>query len=60
MARGSVSKRNGGYGYRVDLGPDPETGRRCQRMKQGFRTKREAEDKMNELLGEVRAGRWSA
>ena len=43
MARGSVRRHDGGWGYRVDLGADPATGKRRQASKQGFRTKREAE-----------------
>lgn len=56
MARGSVFRRNGGYGARVDLGPDPSTGKRRQLSRQGFRTKREAEAALDELLSSVRAG----
>ena len=56
MARGSVFRRNGGYGIRVDLGPDPATGKRRQRMKQGFSTKREAEAALAELMSDVQAG----
>jgi integrase len=43
MARGSVFKRSGGWAYKVDTGFHPETGKRRQKVKQGFRTKREAE-----------------
>ena len=56
MARGSVFKRNGRYGIRVDLGPDPRTGERRQSSRQGFRTKREAETALDEALGSLRAG----
>lgn len=56
MARGSVYKRNNSYGYRADLGPDPATGRRRQMSKQGFRTKKEAEAALGDLLSSVRAG----
>ena len=44
IARGSVFKRSGGWAYKVDTGFHPETGKRRQSVKQGFRTKREAEN----------------
>ncbi|MCP4959225.1 MAG: hypothetical protein GY925_08165 [Actinomycetia bacterium] len=56
MARGRIFKRQGGYGYRVDLGPDPSTGRRRQEHRQGFRTKREVEAALDERLNSLRAG----
>lgn len=43
MARGSVFKRSGGWAFKVDTGFHPETGKRRQSLKQGFRTKRQAE-----------------
>ena len=43
MARGSVRRKDNGWSYRVDLGPDPATGKRRQLAKQGFRTRKEAE-----------------
>ena len=56
MARGSVFKRNGRYGIRVDLGPDPRTGVRRQTSRQGFRTKKEAEHALDEALTSLRNG----
>jgi len=56
MARGRIFKRQGGYGFRVDLGPDPATGKRRQSQRQGFRTKREAEAALADKLGEIRSG----
>jgi integrase len=50
MARGSVRRHDNGWGYRVDLGPDPATGKRRQVSKQGFRTKREAEQAAQAVL----------
>ncbi len=50
MARGSVFKRNNSYGFRADLGPDPATGRRRQLSKQGYRTKKQAEEALNEAI----------
>ena len=56
MARGSIYKRNSGYGYVVDLGPDPATGKRRQTYKQGFRTKREVEAALEKALAAIRDG----
>ncbi|WP_424342785.1 Arm DNA-binding domain-containing protein, partial [Ilumatobacter sp.] len=44
MARGSVYKRHGGWAYKIDTGFNPETDKRRQATKQGFRTKKEAEN----------------
>ncbi|MGH3866232.1 MAG: tyrosine-type recombinase/integrase [Pseudonocardiaceae bacterium] len=41
--RGSVTKYGAGWRYRVDLGPDPLTGKRRQTAKGGYSTKREAQ-----------------
>ena len=43
MARGPIFKRHCRYALRVDAGLDPTTGKRKQVLRQGFRTKREAE-----------------
>jgi integrase len=56
MARGSVTKRNGAWGFRVDAGLDPETGSRRQIRRQGFRTKRQAEAALAELQKTVNDG----
>ena len=45
-----MRRHDNGWGYRVDLGPDPATGRRRQVSKQGFRTKREAEQAAQAVL----------
>jgi integrase len=47
---GSVKRRSGGWAFRVDIGADPSTGRRCQVSKQGFATKRAAEQAMAEVV----------
>lgn len=49
MARGSVFKRHGGWGFKVEAGVHPETGNRRQIKRQGFRTKREAEQALAEV-----------
>lgn len=56
MARGRIFKRQGGYAFRVDLGPDPATGSRRQIQRQGFRTKREAEAALDEHINTIRSG----
>ena len=43
MARGSILRRHGSYAIRVDLGPDPSTGKRRQYNKQSLPTKKAAE-----------------
>lgn len=50
MARGSVRRADGAWGYRVDAGLDPATGKRRQLSKQGFRNKRDAESALNAVL----------
>lgn len=56
MAHRSIRRFDGGWGYRVDLGPGPSTGKRRQTSKQGFRTKRQAELAMQEIIGAARDG----
>ena len=48
--RGSVERRNSGWGYRVDLPRDPATGRRRQASRQGFARKRDAEAALADLV----------
>ncbi len=54
--RGSVIKRGKSWSYVVDLGRDPATGRRRQRWKGGWATKREAELALHRVLGRVGSG----
>ena len=56
VARGSVRRKDNGWSYRVDLGPDPSTGRRRQLAKQGFRTRKEAETALGALLTSISTG----
>jgi integrase len=42
--RGSVKRHGGSWRYRIDLGPDPLTGKRRQLAKSGFATRRAAEE----------------
>jgi integrase len=57
MARsGTVARYDSGWGYRVEGAPDPATGRRRQHWKQGFRTKRAAEDALKAFIAETQHG----
>jgi len=58
--RGSIVKRGKGYSVVVDLGRDPETSKRRQKWHSGFRTKREAEAGLAELVGNVNRGTYVA
>ena len=54
--RGHVHKRGSTWGYVVDVGRDPATGKRKQRTKGGFRTRAAAEDALTEVLNEICSG----
>ena len=56
--RGHVHRRGAGWGYVADIGFDPVTGKRRQRTKSGFKTKREAEEAVRAVLDEVRVGAY--
>ncbi len=58
--RGHVSKQGATYCYVVDLPRDPATGKRRQKFKRGFRTKREAETALNEALKDLQDGSYVA
>lgn len=55
--RGSVIRRGKTWSYVVDVGRD-DAGKRRQRWKGGFRTKRDAQRALSELLGKVDEGSW--
>ena len=55
MVRGSVRRRNDRWGFRVDVGLDPVSGRRLQVSRQGFATKREAESALNGIMAGLAA-----
>lgn len=42
--------------YWVDIGPDPKSGKRRQRSKGGFKTRKDAEDAVAALISEVNQG----
>jgi hypothetical protein len=54
--RGSIRKRGSTYTYWLDIGSDPVTGKRRQRTKGGFRTKRECQAALNEAISALRSG----
>jgi integrase len=54
--RGSIRKRGSTYTYWLDVGPDPVTGKRRQRTKGGFRTKRECQAALNAAIAAVQGG----
>ncbi len=56
--RGSVVKRGKGYSVVLDVGRDPQTGKRRQKWHSGYRTKREAEAALAEMVGNVNRGTY--
>lgn len=56
MARGSVYRKGGGWAFRVDAGFQPGTGKRRQMLKQGFRTKKDAENALGEAARDASRG----
>lgn len=58
VARGSVRKRGSTWTVVLDVARDPVTGRRRQKSKGGFRTRKAAEAALRELVASVDAGRY--
>jgi integrase len=56
--RGSIIRRGTGYSVVVELARDPHTGRRRQRWHSGYRSKREAEAALAELIASVNQGAY--
>jgi hypothetical protein len=56
--RGSVVKRGNGYSVVVELDRDPITGKRRQKWHSGYRTKRDAERALTELLAAKDSGSY--
>jgi integrase len=54
--RGAVYKRGSTWTWHFDVDPDPLTGRRRQRTKGGYKTKRAAEQALGEAIERWRAG----
>jgi hypothetical protein len=57
--RGSVVKRGNIYSIVVELDRDPITNKRRQKWHSGFRTKRDAERALTEIVAAVHAGAYS-
>lgn len=53
MSRGSVVKRGSKYAVKVELDPDPLTGKRRQKWHSGYRTKKEAEQARTDILSKL-------
>ena len=56
--RGSVVRRGDRYYVKIELDPDPRTGRRRQKWHAGYRTKREAERARVDLLSKLDRGEY--
>lgn len=56
--RGYIRKRGKTYSYTVDVGRNPDTGKRMQKSKGGFKTKKEAQEALNNLVYEVNKGTY--
>jgi integrase len=56
--RGHVRKRGNSWCVVVDVGRDPETDKRRQTWRSGFRTQKEAEDELTKLLGQLKGGTY--
>lgn len=56
--KGSVDKRKDSWRYRVDIGLDPVTGKRKQKSKSGFKTKKEAQIALAEFIASYENGEY--
>ena len=56
--RGSIKKDGNSWNVVFDLGKDPVTGKRKQKRKRGFKTKKEAEKYINEQLNAIDKGTY--
>src|SRR5260370_28763458 len=54
--RGHVRRRGKGWVYVIDIGRDPETGKRRRRWSRSHETKRDAELELRKALGRVAVG----
>jgi integrase len=54
--KGYIRKRGKVYSFTVDIGKDPITGKRKQRTRSGFKTKKEAQAALAELVNKVEKG----
>ena len=58
--KGKVTRRGAGWQYVVDVGADPATGKRRQRTKGGFSTRKEAEKALAKVNHEVNTGTYTS
>jgi len=56
--RGSIIRRDSVYYVKIELDPDPVTGKRRTKWHSGYRTKREAERARIDLLSKVDRGAY--
>lgn len=56
--KGYIRKRGKTYSFTVDIGKDPKTGKRKQKTQSGFRTKKEAQAALAELVNNVEKGSY--
>jgi len=53
MTTGRIIKRNGKWAYVISMPPDPATGKRKQRWRSGFETRKAADESMRVDLGAI-------
>lgn len=56
--RGHIRKRGATWAYVIEIGRHPDTGRRRQKWRSGFRTRKEAERALAEELGRINRGEY--
>ena len=56
---GHVRKRGSTWAYVVDVGRDPETGKRKQRWRSGFARRKDAEEALTETLSQLRSATYA-
>jgi integrase len=56
--KGYIRKRGNKWSYTVDIGKDPRTGKRKQKTQSGFKTKKEAQAALAELVTDIGKGQY--
>lgn len=56
--KGYIRKRGNSWSFTVDIGKDPRTGKRKQKTRSGFKTKKEAQAALAELISNVDKGTY--
>lgn len=54
--RGHITKRGSGYSIVIDIGNDPQTGKRQQKRFSGYKTKKEAQSSLATIIHELEQG----